>query len=769
LQGAHCGSVILILEGFLIAPRGKEKSNEIRRNQVTMKRILALVLFTLLTGSNCLGQASQSNQQLSYEGVTSLSGQAGMASVAVGSEVQPYHRGHNAADVRPAMTSGLPAPPVSLNVPAIGGQAVVGADPGFFGFQGLTHYDQRLANNGNQFSLEPPDQALCVGNDFVLEGVNLALAVYSSSGTRLTGPVAFSPFFGLPAVINRSTGARGPFISDPKCYFDTATQRWFVTLLEISTNPTTGAFTTHSKLHIAVSQTADPRGNYFLYALDTTDDGTNGTQTHSGCPCFGDQPLIGADANGFYMSTNEFSISGTGFNGSQLYAMSKSALVAGTPPVVVHIDVGGTVPVAPQDSGNAWYSIQPATSPISGQFSQAGNGTEFFLSALDFNGALDNRVAVWAMSNTSSLNTSSPAVTLQYVVIGSEVYGTPHPAGNPAQAGNNASQKSGPTPLRDSQSPPVDPLEHLNSNDDRMNQAVFANGRLWAGVNTTAIVGGTPDVGIAFFVVRPSLTGGVLSAGMDNQGYVGVPIEDVIFPSIGVTPNGAAFMAFTLSGPDYFPSSAYTPITTGAGSVRVAGAGVGPEDGFTGYAAYQPVPPTEVGGVARWGDYTAAVADGNGNVWFATEYIGQTCTDAQYALDKTCGQTRTQLANWGTFIGKVPACRESDGSGDIPGRNGGKASFRVHEDDCNESGDSADFSDPGSGTDFHSTNTTSSTYDGSAHSLTMTGLGTNNGVPVAFTIVAVDSTLVPPGMFSITLSNAYINSGNLLDGSITLK
>jgi len=40
---------------------------------------------------------------------------------------------------------------------------------------------------------------------------------------------------------------------------------------------------------------------------------------------------------------------------------------------------------------------------------------------------------------------------------------------------------------------------------------------------------------------------------------------------------------------------------------------------------------------------------------------------------------------------------------------------------------------------------------------------------VAFTIVAVDSSLVPPGLFSITLSDGYANGGSLLSGSITLR
>ena len=34
-------------------------------------------------------------------------------------------------------------------------------------FQGLNFFDQRFANNGNQFCVEPPDQALCAGNGFV--------------------------------------------------------------------------------------------------------------------------------------------------------------------------------------------------------------------------------------------------------------------------------------------------------------------------------------------------------------------------------------------------------------------------------------------------------------------------------------------------------------------------------------------------------------------------------------------------------------------------
>ena len=114
-------------------------------------------------------------------------------------------------------------------------------------------------------------------------------------------------------------------------------------------------------------------------------------------------------------------------------------------------------------------------------------------------------------------------------------------------------------------------------------------------------------------------------------------------------------------------------------------------------------------------------------------------------------------------------CHAADGDGDEPGKNGGTAHFHFHEDDCNQQPESEDFSDPSSGTDFHSTQVTAVSYDGVAHTVTIVGLGTNNGLPVAFTIVAVDSSLVPPGLFSITLSDGYSNTGSLLTGSILLR
>ena len=94
-----------------------QETKRLRRNPLTTKKVFALVFFSLLTGATLLGQAPQSNQHLTLRGVETLSGQAGVSPTEVGLEVQPYHPGHNAADVRPAMTSGPAVPLVPLAPP----------------------------------------------------------------------------------------------------------------------------------------------------------------------------------------------------------------------------------------------------------------------------------------------------------------------------------------------------------------------------------------------------------------------------------------------------------------------------------------------------------------------------------------------------------------------------------------------------------------------------------------------------------------------------
>jgi hypothetical protein len=482
-------------------------------------------------------------------------------------------------------------------------------------WEGVNFVDERTADGGNQFSVEPPDQGLCVGEGYVLEAVNTAFAIYTTSGGRVGGVEALNPFFtGDHAIVRSTPPVYGKFLSDPKCYWDPGNKHFYFTVLEIDTDPATGAFGDSSHVLIAVSKGTTPSTNpddWYHYTLNTTNDGsapmyTGGPQTPSddGCPCFGDQPLIGADTYGFFITTNEFSIAGPEFNGAQIYAFDKDALANGNLGKPQYV-AGGRLEEGPS------YSVQPATSPTTGSWDTNANGTEFFLSALDFDGTADNRIAIWSMTNTHSLTTDTPAAVLTHSVMPSEVYATPSPA----------DQKKGKLALGAALG---EPEGLLNSNDDRMNQVVYADGLLWSCLNSEVRTSNgassqTNRVGIAYFIVKP--TSEAPAAGtVQNQGYVSTKQDNVLFPSIGVNESGKGVMVFTVAGQNYFPSAAYVPIdASGVHDGAIYAMGGVPEDGFTCYPEYSPDPPH----VCRWGDYSAAVGTPDGTVYIATEWNKQ--------------------------------------------------------------------------------------------------------------------------------------------------
>jgi hypothetical protein len=529
-------------------------------------------------------------------------------------------------------------------------------------FDGLTHRDQRLANNGNQFSLEPPDQGLCAGNGFVLESVNDVLRVYDRAGNALTGVVDLNTFYGYPPAINRSTGLRGPFVTDPSCHFDPDTRRWFNVVLTLEVVPATGAFTGPNHIDIAVSQTADPTGTWTIYRLPVQNDGTQGTPNHhcAGGPCLGDFPHIGADRHGFFVTTNEYPFFADGFHAAQVYAFSKAALAAGASTVnVTQFDTIGLV------AGNPGFTVWPAISPA-GAYADDLGGTEYFLSSMaaeEANGTgTDNRIALWALSNTSSLDTATPAVTLRNTIINVTTYGIPPKADQKPgdiPLGQCVNDTTLPTPAGPgcwrfllAAEPAHDEVEsRLDASDARMQQVMFANGKVWGALGTAVNVGGADKAGVAFYVVRSHIDASRLSGSIIRQGQFGMANNHLTYPAVGVTASGRGVIAFTLVGADHYPSAAYASLSAnaGAGPVQVAREGLGPSDGFTSYKAFVGDPPR-----TRWGDYGAAAVDGT-SIWIGSEYIGQTCTFTQYVAAPfgSCGGTRTSLGNWYTRISLI--------------------------------------------------------------------------------------------------------------------
>jgi hypothetical protein len=518
-------------------------------------------------------------------------------------------------------------------------------------FSGIDHVTQRYGvADGNQWSLEPPDQALCVGNGYEFEAVNNAVAVYDSSGARLALD-SLNHFFGYDYEINRTTGAQGPQTTDPTCLFDPTTGRFFLTILTYFVDGA-GNPTGVNSLDTAVSSSGSPVGSWTISHIDATDDGSNGTPTHPDCPCLGDYPHIGVDATGYYITTNEYPWSTDGFNGAQIYAMSKAELASGASAVTVtQFDTSRSAP-----SGQPGFTVWPAQSPTTTDYSAVAGGTEYFLStnaAEEANGnGRSSTLLTWSLTNTSSLD-STPRMVLRAVPSEVGTYAVPPPA----------NQKVGPTPLADCLNVTAcakavlgtpdrykETERPLDSLDSRMQQVIYAGGRLFGSHGTALDPAGdtVQRAGVAWYETAPqTASNGNLSTSVIAQGRLGSVGQNLLDPAIGLRPDGTAVIGVTLAGTQHYPSPAYVDLASQTtGPVQVIAEGVGPEDGFAGYRGF--------GGGPRWGDYGASAVDSAGHLWVANEWIGQSCTYQTFvSTNFRCGDTRTALANWSTRITNV--------------------------------------------------------------------------------------------------------------------
>ncbi|MFL5823735.1 MAG: hypothetical protein ACJ764_09875 [Solirubrobacteraceae bacterium] len=565
------------------------------------------------------------------------------------------------------------------NAPA--SRVVVGGQTG--AFNGISGIDQEAGGTGKYAgtgeTLEPPDQGVCSNGSYVIETVNDALRVYTSTGHKLTKKsILLSEFF------NRAAGGTtGPtdFISDPRCVYDNATHRWFVTMLDITSIPTYPSFADDQNF-IAVSQTDNPMGKWKIFSFDVTDNGLNGSPVHPGClgppigtvtaiGCLGDQPTIGFDRYGIYITDNEYAMaevfpvappvypplqqipvlrSGV----AQLYALSKSQLVNGKSTTLVRFD-SSSLPFPGPKEDSPWQSISPATAVPHDSTREPAAGVEYFLSSVGL--PVDhsvNKIVVWAWSNTKSLTTGSPHLKLQHVTIPTahpgDTFFAPDPAA-PSSTPFKAYQKQGPHPTA---SAAGDPEEYLNANDDRMNWVAISRGSLWTNVDTLlpptkpGATGhaGEDRVGIMYFKVKPTLQHGVLKAKTVRDGYLNIAKGNLLFGTIGPRADGATVMTMSLAGIDHFPSVAWARLdglkAGVAPVIHIAQKGVAPEDGFSGLGTLgsQGLPDIPPCGpcVARWGDYSETEVAPNGCIWGAAEDVPTGKHDQFNAI------------NWGTGV-----------------------------------------------------------------------------------------------------------------------
>jgi len=508
------------------------------------------------------------------------------------------------------VSSGPAVPSGTMQTPTV-------SNPGYDGFTGLTARDDAeslpaLAGYGS--SGEPPDQGLCTGNGYVMEANNTVLAVYraGSSHDLVGAPTNLAVFYG-PA------NTDGLNLSDPRCLYDVPSGKWIVTLLVFANGDapfcTPSSVECKSFVYIAVSQTSDPGGAYNIFKLDVSDAGHSDKRQ---CPCLGDQPVLGADANSVWITVNEYGpfSSFTTSYGAELYAIPKHQLLATPQGAIVVFPYSTSSGGADNDD-----SVQPATVPGS-TYDTSNGGTEYLMETY-----ASGTLRVFAATQTSRLSVGTPsAPSLTKKDISSEAFTAPP----------HMQQRTGAAPYQQTQSPAT-----TDGGDSRLLQVTYADGELWAANNTGATSGTAQLVASNYYIVSPQSGSGAFSPSVVKQGTVSLAGENVSYPAVGVNDAGQAEMVVSIVGPDGsngyapYPSAGYVHLdaTNGAaGTVHIVNTGAQPADGFTALAADQGPP-------ERWGDYSAANAATDGSIWFATEMIA--------------GGPRVEDTNWATTVGHI--------------------------------------------------------------------------------------------------------------------
>jgi len=623
-----------------------------------------------------------------------------------GHAAEPTLRGTGSSHSTAASSRDIPFPTVSCM-------------PRSSGCNGISTASSTIANqryalnataNGNLYNedVEPPDQAMCAGNGYVMEGINIGeIQVFNASLNAVSGYTKLDDLMGLTAR-NWSSGG------DVTCQYDPDNGgHWFIneivsTTSEANGGPFTGCFAgtkDSCREGIAVSTNNNPlSSSWNIYFLDPNKVSPNDQGAGYLLNDYGKQ---GNTRDAWLFGYDEFILNPKyippcpafgciSFNGAQELAFQKKALELGYNTVnAVHENMGTDPFIQPPDGNcsngpgagtDCWAAVIPAGSP-DGDFNNSNGGTGFMSAALDFNsfatltGNGDDRVAVFYWTGLTNLNSfncnACQAISFGGQILSSEPYtndGQECPAsqGDPCSV---APQRLGTIDLgtwcgkMGLAKVSKCPEQGIATNGDFEEQSSYANGHVWFSLSTllNETFGSSSEIhtGAAYFIVDTSkFNASQQLLTLQNQGYVAAAHEDLSMPTlVGGAPGDGGVISFTLSGNGgptradgggFYPSLAYGRLTVNSngllgGTIHVTNVGAGPQDGFS---EYQGLPgPTR----PRWGDYEAAIFVPGVGFYFAGEDIQYANCNPNYwfYVDQSCNGTRDPFANFGTSISLV--------------------------------------------------------------------------------------------------------------------
>jgi uncharacterized repeat protein (TIGR01451 family) len=459
----------------------------------------------------------------------------------------------------------------------------------------------------------PPDTDGDVGPNHYVQIVNTAFAVYSKDGTRLAGPTPINALWeSAPNAdqFNCTAQSRG----DPIVQYDPLADRWLISQFNF---PGVAVILPPYDECIAISQTPDPTGAYFLYDFRYSE------------TIFNDYPKFGVWPDAYYMSVNQFEVLAGGlvaeFHSAGACAYERERMLVGDPNArQVCFDestfdprdangnfvYGGQLPadLNGEGVGASFESLPPADAP------------NYFMQSVDSTTAGQDKLLLFKFH----VDWANPA---------SSWFGTGPGAGHgrPIEIpvadfdSNMCDFERNCIPQRDSP-------DGLDSISDRlMYRLAYRNFGSHESLvmNQTVDAGDAPDhAGIRWYEVRDP--GGTPT--VHQQSTWAPDAEHRWMASAAMDRTGAVALGYSLSSTTRNPAIAYTARRAGDPLGQMS---LGEALMFQGNGA-------QTGTGNRWGDYSSMQTDPNGcTFWYTTEYY-----------------PGTGSFNWATRIGAftLPTC-----------------------------------------------------------------------------------------------------------------
>ncbi|WP_070136948.1 GEVED domain-containing protein [Crocinitomix algicola] len=201
---------------------------------------------------------------------------------------------------------------------------------------------------GNDHGAYPPDPSGAAGPDHYVQMINSEYIIYNKEGDILAGPNSLASIVGSDA-------------GDPIVMYDRFADKWMLS-----------AFGVGNQLAVAISQTPDPLGAYWLYTFDMAS--------------FPDYPKYGLWHDGYYVTANK--------SGSDCFVFERDKMIVGDPTAaMIAFDIPDLGTGAGTETGG-FHSVLPAHADFE-MPSEDKNLNLFYFQDDAWMGIPDDAIKIW--------------------------------------------------------------------------------------------------------------------------------------------------------------------------------------------------------------------------------------------------------------------------------------------------------------------------------------------------------------------------------------